>query len=75
MQNCIALIVIKMLNKAQIAQELEALRKYQFKEGYCFLCGECCEGSTAVLHFHCAIAYSDIKEEIVKRIYDEIETG
>lgn len=54
---------------------LEALRKYQFREGFCFICGEKLEerheeSSTGVLHYVCAQAYTDIKEEVVKKIFE-----
>ena len=63
-----------MISQATIQKEMEALRKYTFREGFCFLCG--CpvdESSTGVLHWECAVTYSDIKEEVVNKIYDEIK--
>ena len=63
-------------SEAKIKEWLESARKYLFREGYCFLCGEKLDerheqSSTGVLHYTCALAYDDIKEEIVKRILSE----
>jgi len=61
-----------MTTEAEVKRILEASRKYMLREGYCFLCGEkCLESSTGVLHRECAIAYDDIKEKVVERIFQE----
>jgi len=66
-----------MLTQAKADEMIEALRGYQFREGYCFICGEKLseteESSTGVLHSKCALAYIDCKEEVVKRIFNKVK--
>lgn len=61
------------MSPAKIAVKIEEIRKYAFKDGWCFVCGEKLkeESSTGILHYDCAHAYNDLKEEIVNRIYKE----
>lgn len=66
-----------MLSPAKIEEKLEALRTYQFREGFCFICGEKLneESSTGVLHYDCAHAYNDIKESVVNKIFEKMENA
>ena len=39
----------------------------QFKDGFCFICGESCK---SYAHYDCCIAYDDEKEKRIREFYE-----